>query len=204
MLAAVAIGLRAFQVSILHFPSSPSLHDIDLSQILFAIVVVGLAGTLISKQVYNSAPTTTKYSSFTGGFGIIVGAVGLAGLFIDKIPEIATMALDGLASIFFLAGGIAWAVGLKGFSCDSNSRDDVTKMLDNDLLNRGKIETGIGVTWGVFRDVDTSGEAFKLLEENCKKAFADEIFQFLAFALGLGLIGLGYVRMRKGGSTSYV
>lgn len=179
--------------------------DIDSSQILFAIVVVGLAGTLISKQVYDSPPTTTKYSSFTGGFGIIVGAVGLAGLFVDAIPEIATMALDGLASIFFLAGGIAWAVGLKGFSCDSNSRDDVAKMLDNGLLNQGKLDTGAGgVTWGVFRNTDTSTEAFKLLEANCKKCFADEIFQFLAFALGLGLIGVGYVRMRKGGSTSYV
>lgn len=171
-------------------------------QILFAIVVVGLAATLIKSQIYDTPPTTTKYSTFTGGFGIIVGAIGLAGLFIEAIPEIATMALDGLAAIFFLAGGIAWAVGLKGFSCSNFG--DMEKMLDNGLINQGKFDGPLGQTWGVFRDTNTVGEAFKLLEGNCKKGFADEIFQFLAFALGLGLIGLGYVRMRKGGSTSYV
>jgi hypothetical protein len=163
---------------------------------------VGLAATLIKAQVFESAPVTTKYSTFTGGFGIIVGAVGLAGLFIDAIPDLATMALDGLAGLLFLAGGIAWAVGIKGISC--SNREDFEKMVENGLLNLGKFIGPNGPIYGVYRDTNNAFEIFAKLEENCKKGFADEIFQFLAFGLGVALVGVGFVRWRKGGPTSYV
>ena len=51
-------------------------------------------------------PSETAFSSFAGGFGILISLVGLASLWVDKIPKIFVMAADGLASAFFLAGGI--------------------------------------------------------------------------------------------------
>lgn len=68
--------------------------------------MLGLAATLISGQVYGDSPVTTRYSTFTGGLGIIVGAFGAAGLFLTAIPELVVLALDALAGIFFIAGGI--------------------------------------------------------------------------------------------------
>jgi hypothetical protein len=61
---------------------------------------------LLKLQVYGEAPVTTKYSSFTGAFGIIVCAVGVASLFLSFIPDLVSIALDGLLGLLFLAGGI--------------------------------------------------------------------------------------------------
>lgn len=146
------------------------------------------------------APVTTKYSSFTGGFGIIAAIVGFVGLFIDAIPDLVPLALDGLSGVFFLAGGIAWAVGLKDVKC---VKDDLnlTRMLLNGLLNLGSADGRYGVAPPGSSEEDLANN----LLSNCQKGLADEVFQFLGFALAAGLIGVGYVRMRKGGTaTSYV
>ncbi|KAM7184676.1 Marvel domain containing protein [Naviculisporaceae sp. PSN 640] len=191
MLSGVALGLRGFQL-------------------LFSIVILGLAATLISSQVYGDSPTTTRYSTFTGGFGIIVACVGAAGLFISAIPELIVLGLDALSGILFAAGGIAWAVGLRGISCSLNdhiSREDWIKTLTNDLINQGTLKVNDGTWYGVQRGTDDADVVSDRLSSNCKKGLADEVFQFLCFVLAVGLIVLGYIRMRKGGKTggsSYV
>ncbi|KAK3353687.1 marvel domain-containing protein [Lasiosphaeria hispida] len=181
MLAGVSIGFRAIQF-------------------IFSVVVLGLAVTLIKAQVYDSAPVTTKYSSFTGGFGILVAAIGVAGLFFDAIPDIVNLALDALAGLLFAAGGIAWAIGIKGISCTSEY--DADKMLGNGLLNLGTVSAGGQTGYGVGAISDTAEEVFGHLKSNCQKGFADEIISFLSFGVAAGLVGLGYVRMRKGGGSS--
>ncbi|KAK0714780.1 marvel domain-containing protein [Lasiosphaeris hirsuta] len=181
MLAGVAIGFRALQL-------------------IFSVVILGLAVTLIKAQVYDSAPTTTKYSSFTGGFGILVAGAGVAGLFFDAIPDIVNLALDTLAGLLFAAGGIAWAIGIKGITCTSDY--DVEKMLYNGLLNLGTISSGGQTGYGVGAISSTDDEVVSHLKSNCQKGFADEIISFLSFGVAAGLVGLGYLRMRKGGSSS--
>ncbi|KAM7214343.1 Marvel domain containing protein [Rhypophila decipiens] len=187
MLAGVAIGLRVFQA-------------------LFSIVVLGLAATLIAAQVYGSSHTTLRYSTFTGGFGLIVAAVGTAGLFISAIPELVVLGLDALAGVFFIAGGIAWAIGLKGFSCSLNADSPLDQGIaaaSCGLINQGTLDVGNGqqVT-GVEKDSGGDGyKALDLLMGNCKKGLADEVMQFILVALAIGLIALGYIRMRKGGKT---
>jgi hypothetical protein len=61
---------------------------------------------MIRAQVFGSAPTTIRYSTFTGGFGVLVGLVGIASLFASFIPDLVPLVLDGLAGLLFLAGGI--------------------------------------------------------------------------------------------------
>lgn len=61
---------------------------------------------MIKNQVYGSSPVTTRYSTFTGGFGMIVSGVGLLSLFVTFIPAIVPIALDTLAGFLFLGGGI--------------------------------------------------------------------------------------------------
>ncbi|KAK0627825.1 marvel domain-containing protein [Immersiella caudata] len=184
MLAGVAIGLRVLQF-------------------IFGVAVLGLSVTLVKAQVYGSAPTTTKYSTFTGGFGVFAAIVGAVGLFIEAIPDIANMALDGLSSVLLLAGGIAWTVGFQGVQCKDNAgRDNVVKMIQNPLLNQGEDGEGRYGFWDYSKEDDENGNR---LLSNCQKGFSDQILQFVAFGIGLALIGVGYVRMRRGGTTaSYV
>ncbi|KAM7198771.1 Marvel domain containing protein [Rhypophila sp. PSN 637] len=184
MLAGVAIGLRVFQA-------------------LFSIVVLGLAATLIAAQVYGSSHTTLRYSTFTGGFGLIVAAIGTAGLFISAIPELVVLGLDALAGLFFIAGGIAWAIGLKGVSCsltyDGSSGAELASAFLNGLINQGTLGTGDNPAVGVGSD--DPYVATDRLMSNCKKGLADEVMQFILVAVAIGLIALGYIRMRKGGKT---
>ncbi|KAK3319219.1 marvel domain-containing protein [Apodospora peruviana] len=180
MISAITLGLRALQL-------------------LFSVVILGLAVTLIKGQVIDDAPVTTKYASFTGGFGIIVCALGVASLWVSAIPDLVVLGIDALAGIFFAAGGIAWAIGLRGIQCTNEEQFD--KLLDNGLLNQGSVTVNGGTAYGVYKD-DTSGEAaWKKLSSNCQKGLADEVFQFLTFGLAVGLLALGYVRMKNGGGT---
>jgi hypothetical protein len=69
-----------------------------------ALVVLALAASMISNQVLGSAPVTMRYSTFTGGFGMIVGGIGAAALYLTFIPTLVPIALDALAGLFFLGG----------------------------------------------------------------------------------------------------
>ncbi|KAH8912760.1 hypothetical protein BR93DRAFT_922724 [Coniochaeta sp. PMI_546] len=178
MLAPISIGFRALQL-------------------LMAAVVVGLSVTLLKGQVYGTTPTTTRYSVFTGAFGMIVAFLGLICLFISAIPAIVPMILDSLAGILLVAGGIAWAVGLKGIKCDE---DHGTQMYDNGLLNEGCVSADDGSPYcGVLVGADpNSRQAFDRINTRCKYAMSDEIIQFILFAVCAILLFLGFLIMRKG------
>lgn len=175
-------------------------------QFVFAVTILGLSVALVKAQKYGDAPTTTKYSSFTGAFGIIVCAVGVARLFIDSVPDIVTLALDGILGVLYLGGGIAWAVGLKGVQCTNRDDLNAANMLQNPLINQGTFTYPNGaIEYGIIDRTDTEDGAWGKLQASCQKGFSDEIIQFISFAVAIALLGLGYVRMRKGGSgSSYV
>jgi len=190
MLSAVILGSRGIQA-------------------ILSIAVLGLAVTIVKQQWkehdsrFSDAPTPPKYSSFTGAFGIIVSAIGIASLYSTMIPEIAVMVLDALLGIFFLAGGIAYAVGLKEVSCTDDSAANYLKMRKNPLLNEGSMKIEGIPSYGIEQRLDGDAIIYGLLS-NCKRVLSDEILQFVMFGLAFGFLALGYLRLRKGsgGPTS--
>lgn len=165
-----------------------------------AAVVVGLSATLLKGQVFGNTPTTTRYSVFTGAMGMIIAAVGLACLFVQAVPQIIPMALDAIGGLLLVAGGIAWAVGLKGINkCDDTHNQ---KMYDNGLLNEGCIpsDDDNGPYCGVYVGTDPKNRIGVLnnLHTRCKYAISDEIMQFVLFAVCVLLVVVGFLIMRKG------
>lgn len=162
-----------------------------------AATVVGLSVTLLKGQVYGTTPTTTRYSVFTGAFGMIVAFLGLVCLFVSAIPQIIPMALDALAGLLLVAGGIAWAVGLKGVRCDENHGP---QMYNNGLLNEGCVRGDDGSPYcGVLADSgNDANKAFDRINTRCKYAMSDEIMQFILFAVSALLLFVGFLIMRKG------
>lgn len=137
---------------------------------------------------------------------MIVGALGLLAQFVDKIPVLVPVAADGLAGLFFVSGGIAWAVAMKGQSCTLAS---LKNLYDNPLLNQGctpkKSQSDYGPYCYVAGDQTQDGWPLTDLWPNpmkgiCQKAFANETFQFLGFAAAVILVVLGFLAMRKRGS----
>ncbi|KAK4158247.1 marvel domain-containing protein [Chaetomidium leptoderma] len=167
-------------------------------QFLIALTVLALAAAMIANQVFDSPAVTIRYSTFTGGFGMIVCGVGIASLFVSFIPALVPIALDGLAGLLFLGGGIAWAIGLRGVDNCTNGGS----MLENGLLNQGSVRSGDNVGYGVVRDGDNEAAVYGKLRGNCQRAQADEILQFICFAMAVALAGVGYLQLRRGGSRS--
>lgn len=137
---------------------------------------------------------------------MIVGAVGLVALWIEKIPSLVPIVADGLAALVFVAGGIAWAVGMKGQTCTLSS---LQKLYDNPLLNQGcQPEDSKGERYCYVAGKQTE-DPWPLeniwpnpMKGVCQKAFANEAFQFLGFAGAVILIILGFLAMRNRGSKS--
>ncbi|KAL3425712.1 hypothetical protein PVAG01_02503 [Phlyctema vagabunda] len=90
-------------------------------QLVFAAVVLALSVVLINEHGTGKSPTQLPYGAFCGGLGLFVGAIGLAAVFFDKLQGIIMAAVDALATLFVLAGGITYAVSARVGSC-SNAR----------------------------------------------------------------------------------
>jgi len=145
-------------------------------QFIFAVVVLGLSVDLAKGQVVGNTPATTGYSAFTGGLGIIAAVVGILALFIDALDGIITWAIDALASVCFLAGGIAIAIGLRGTDCS-----DPTTLYKNDLLNCGSTNIKKEGTLSWCKDKNT-------LSQRCRQDTADAAFEFMAFIICAALL----------------
>ncbi|KAL1964225.1 hypothetical protein VTN77DRAFT_7183 [Rasamsonia byssochlamydoides] len=147
-------------------------------QCLFAIVVLGLSVTLAKGQVVNSVPATTGYGAFTGGLGILAALIGFGSLFVDSLNGIITWALDGLASLAFLAGGLAFAITLRGTDC---SNPNTT--WNNVLLSGGCITVNgqLGCAYGDGK-----------LNSRCSSAKADAAFMFIDFIVCITIIACSF------------
>jgi len=160
-----------------------------------SVTILGLAAAMIANQVYETPPVTTRYSTFTGGFGMIVGGVGVLCTFVSFVPELVPIVLDALSALFFLGGGIAWAYGLK----DTANCSNYENMVYNGLLNQGTLTVGDQTTIGAAGPGATIESTMSKLKSNCQRAQADEILQFLCFGLGAALVGIGFLQKRRGG-----
>lgn len=84
---------------------------------MFAVVVLGASVSLAKGQVFGSVPATTSYAAFAGAWAILTALIGIVAIFVEAIPGMIMAGVDGLAALLLLAGGIAYAVGIKGVSC---------------------------------------------------------------------------------------
>ncbi|GKT43686.1 uncharacterized protein ColSpa_03867 [Colletotrichum spaethianum] len=155
-----------------------------------AIVVIGLSVDLVKGQVVGDAPTTTKYGTFAGGFGLAVAILGLASAFIDAIPALVVMAADALSGLLLLGGGIAFAIGLRGVTCDPKTQEEYDMLSDNVLLNGGAVR----VKRSTAREEMTMGR----LMDNCKKATADQAMQFVTFGFAMATVVFVFLVWKNG------
>ncbi|KAI3531612.1 hypothetical protein CABS01_00232 [Colletotrichum abscissum] len=164
---------------------------------IMAIVVLGLSIDLVKGQKIGDAPTTTKYSTFTGGFGLAVAVLGLVAVFIDAIPALVVIAADALSGVLLLGGGIAFAIGLHGVACDEKHWKAIG---NNDIINGGKFKQD--GQWYL-----APGMTENVLLERCRKSTADQAMQFVTFGFALTtivLIFLVWKNGRGGRGTNYV
>ena len=75
-------------------------------QLLFGIVILGLSVTLIRGHHWGALPATLGYAAFLGGVTIIAALVGVAAVWITFLEGIVGMAIDVLAALLNIAGGI--------------------------------------------------------------------------------------------------
>ncbi|PWY75241.1 hypothetical protein BO94DRAFT_524095 [Aspergillus sclerotioniger CBS 115572] len=154
-------------------------------QFIFSIIVLGISISLAKGQRIGSVPASTGYAAFTGGLGTLASLIGIAGVFIESLQTLITWAVDGLAGVAFVAGGITYAILLRGTSCSN-----ILTIWDNTIISGGcrKVDKE-KVCWS------TPGEA----KSRCTSAQADAAFMFLGFVVCVGVCGMGVLRRRKGG-----
>lgn len=66
------------------------------------------------------------------------------------------------------------------------------------MLNQGKRKYKGDWYYGILDGNPSEKELWSRLQSSCKKGLADEIFQFLAFAVLAVLLIVGWIRWRKG------
>lgn len=149
----------------------------------------GLSTKAIRWQTVGHVPSATGYSAFVGAFAVLVGLIGLAVIFLTKLekPMVIT---DALAAALLFAGGVAYAVQLRGVDCSDGSKGSTTA---NELINGGcRTSKEYGGTRCAF-------ENYKELEGRCKTAEANAAFMFLSSLVAMTAIVLGVLAVRKAG-----
>ncbi|KAI2623971.1 marvel domain-containing protein [Hypomontagnella submonticulosa] len=163
--------------------------------LLFGAVILGLSVTLAKHQAIGNPPSETSFGSFCGAFGILVSLIGFGGLFIDKIPALALMVADGLATAFYLAGAIALTVALKAVtSCTDNDNLNRLERAQNKLLTGGCQDVAGHFICGFNEESDLVGR--------CQRVQADYVFEYLAFVAGIAVIAMSFFLNRSGGGRS--
>lgn len=95
---------------------------------ILAIALLGLSHSILLRTPCNSQlnrcepmmdvvydkehVSTVAYSIFLGGYGLLLSAISIASLFVDRIPTIIPLVGDSFGTLFYLAGGIAWLVAI--------------------------------------------------------------------------------------------
>jgi len=121
--------------------------------------------------------------------------IGVAAFFVNALDGLVMWALDGLASLCFLAGGIALAVGVKGTNCSNPETFANSKII---------LSGWLGLHYD-YNGKNAKKDLTNLWESRCRRADVDATFTFLALLISVALIAVGFMHHKKGGrSTSYV
>ncbi|KAF9883248.1 hypothetical protein FE257_003804 [Aspergillus nanangensis] len=166
---------------------------IRVLQFIFAVIVLGLSVSLAKGQVLGNVPPVTGYAAFTGGLGIIAAIVGVTALFVSSLEGLITWALDGVACLAFLAGGIAFAVILRATDCGSRFTTE-----DN-MITSGGCQRMRGEWYcGYVKSPDT-------LKSRCTSAKADSAFMIISCVVCVAVVASSFFSARKsaGGGGSW-
>jgi len=163
-------------------------------QLVFGVIVLGLSVKAIRWQKYGSAPATTSYSAFAGGFSVLVALAGIAAGFIDAIPDLLMAVVDALASFLLLAGGIAFAIALKGVDCSTHTDTSPSKDIGELIVS------GCGKEYGTdICGIQLENNPYSAVTARCKTVEADAAFLFLGFLASLAAAALCYLASTRGG-----
>jgi hypothetical protein len=118
-------------------------------QLLFAVVVIGLSANLIKDQfVANTVPSAISYAAFTGAFGLLAGLATLAALWVDAIQIVIVLALDALATIFYIAGGVVCSLPSISAYIGSKANVSARSFLSNlREYHAATAAIGTGIKW---------------------------------------------------------
>ncbi|KAK8083802.1 hypothetical protein PG996_002583, partial [Apiospora saccharicola] len=186
MLSIVAIGLR-------------------VAMLVCSVVVLGLSAALGKEQVNGPVPPETGFSSFAGGFALIACLVGVAGLWVTAIPGLITMVLDGISAVIYLVAGIVLTSALKSISsCTSDDGDAPDQRSENRVTNFGcTVNDLMGSQKCIEWASQFQGKPNPTVSR-CQRAVTDYSFEYIGFMLCVGMVFLGYVLARRGGSRPTV
>jgi hypothetical protein len=94
----------------------------ELPQLLFAAVILALSVVMINGYGPGHAPSLLDYGAFCGAAGLIFAVAGIGAIFIEALQGIITLALDGIACFFLLAGAAVSTL------CYQNKHSDVSNV----------------------------------------------------------------------------
>lgn len=72
-------------------------------------MILGLCVTLIRGHHWGGLPASLGYGAFVGGVTILAALVGVAAVWLEFLDGIVGLAVDGLAAILNIAGGVVSA-----------------------------------------------------------------------------------------------
>ncbi|KAH8683307.1 marvel domain-containing protein [Tricladium varicosporioides] len=122
------------------------------------------------------------FGTFCGGAGVIIAVIGAASAFLEPLQGLVILILDGVATFFLFAGGVAYAVKVGVGSCG-----DVRESYDNYIVKHAKLFLPF-IYKHIVIDSKTqrySADEAKTLEDTqgrCRMFQADTAFLWFMFA----------------------
>ncbi|KAF2485835.1 hypothetical protein BDY17DRAFT_294310 [Neohortaea acidophila] len=89
-----------------------------------------------------------EFTAFAGAWGLIAALLGLISAFITAIPWVAVAVIDGLACIFYFAGGVRLAVWISDYPCRGTHCTELKA--DTAFLFLGLLTTLVLIALGFF------------------------------------------------------
>ncbi|KAG7142899.1 hypothetical protein HYQ45_000816 [Verticillium longisporum] len=82
-------------------------------QTIFALVALALSIDLLRGQLDGAPPGSIQFAVFVGSVGLVVALLGLAGMFVDKIPSNVVMVFDVMSGLLLIGGGIVSVLAVR-------------------------------------------------------------------------------------------
>ncbi|KAI1757486.1 marvel domain-containing protein [Xylaria castorea] len=171
--------------------------------VVLSAIVLALSVVLAKQQVKGSPPPETSFFSFAGAFGLIVSAIAVLAIFVNKIPRVVVIAVDVLASVFYIAGAIALTLALKSVSsCTSSSDVARSDRFNNKLLNGGCDHVKGGLYCPNAGSSNDAKHFDSYTSGRCQQVQADYVFGYIAFVFGVASAVVALLAYKRGGTTT--
>lgn len=168
------------------------------AQALFGIVVLGLSVTLIRGHHWGDLPASLGYGAFVGGLSFVAALIGLAATWFDFLGGIVGLVIDGIVALVNLAGGVLFAIKLKGVECKEwSDMGNAWELVSNEWFNGGFQELG-GHRYSWVQVNKSEQDFADTILGHCRESQADTAFMFMTAVVVIVCALLVWLRMRKG------